>query len=182
MSDLKCKLIINHLNSSTNSSKLKVESKWENSLKLNTIINWTAVWSIIKYSLASNKAKQLQWKFLHNVIFTEVRLQFMGKSNGICNMCKSDNETLVHLFFQCPEIHRINTTLKSILEYCIQLQIPQQNVSISESDLFLGLWRNKTLFQVENAILFEFKWGIWKIRNDYKPFACASNTNMHVFT
>ena len=55
------------------------------------------MWGNIKMSYCSNKSKQFQWKFLHNAIFTEHRLNLMRMSNGLCNMCK-DEERLFFIY------------------------------------------------------------------------------------
>ena len=50
---------------------------------------------------ANGKAKQLQFKLLHNIVYTKERLQRMGLSlNGSCHFCK-EKETLLHLFVHC---------------------------------------------------------------------------------
>jgi hypothetical protein len=47
---------------------------------------------------ANRKAKQLQFKLLHNIVYTEDRLQHMGFSlTGSSHFCK-EKETLLHLF------------------------------------------------------------------------------------
>ena len=44
----------------------------------------------------SNKIKECQWKCIHNIIYTQNRLQKMNMSNGQCHLGQVDNnnETL----------------------------------------------------------------------------------------
>ena len=43
---------------------------------------------------------QFQWKCLHNIVYSEYRLQKMGKSNGHgqCHFCKNEIESLIYAF------------------------------------------------------------------------------------
>ena len=65
-------------------------------------VNWEQVWSKLKQVHVWNKIKQCQWKCIHNIIYTESRLQKMNMSNGKCHLCQvnNNNQTLQHLFFQ----------------------------------------------------------------------------------
>ena len=51
---------------------------------------------------------------MHNVIFTEHRLMLMKVSNGKCNICGKNKETIKHLFWEWK-------TVKSCLENVNQL-------------------------------------------------------------
>ena len=66
---LKSKGIISQL-SRTYNIHLKTELNWGRKLEVN-YIDWKNVWENVYSSNASVKAKQFQWKYIHNVIFTE---------------------------------------------------------------------------------------------------------------
>ena len=72
---------------------------------------------------------QFQWKCIHFIIYTESRLQKMGKSNGLCHFGNNNTETLQHLFFQCLKI-------KPIIEELITMIIAlcDQNYVLNEED------------------------------------------------
>jgi hypothetical protein len=57
---------------------------------------------------------QFQWKCLHNIVYSEYRLQKMGKSNGRCHFCKNEIESLMHLFYRCHKIKHVLDELKHI--------------------------------------------------------------------
>jgi hypothetical protein len=42
-------------------------------------IDWTQMWTKIKKIKVTNKVKEFQWKCLHNIIYTEHRIE-----NGKC--------------------------------------------------------------------------------------------------
>ena len=77
----------------------KCELKWET--YFNETFNWRKVWKLSLDLPCSNKEKQFHWKIIHNALFTESKMQLMGMSNGSCHFCKTDSETLHHLFYQC---------------------------------------------------------------------------------
>ena len=72
---------------------------------------------------------QFQWKCIHFIIYTESRLQKMGKSNGLCHFGNNNTETPQHLFFQCLKI-------KPIIEELITMIIAlcDQNYVLNEED------------------------------------------------
>ena len=75
-------------------------------------------------NLANRKSKQLQWKVLHRIIYTEERLQKMNKSpNGSCHFCK-DPENLMHLFVNCKLVDSVWTEIfQKINEFYEQNEI-----------------------------------------------------------
>ena len=72
---------------------------------------------------------QFQWKCINFIIYTESRLQKMGKSNGFCHFCKNNTETLQHLFFQCLKIKSIIEELNTII-----IALCDQNYVLNEED------------------------------------------------
>ena len=83
----------------SNIKQLNVEIKWQERLAPVSPFKWSVIWSNIHNSFSSTKAKNLQFKYLHNTIFTEDRLVYLNLSNGICKVCTQNRETLKHLFF-----------------------------------------------------------------------------------
>jgi hypothetical protein len=72
------------------------QNKWD--MHFDTELPWKCIWAVIYSNRANRKAKQLQFKLLYNIVYTEERLQRMGLSlNGSCHFCK-EKKTLLHLF------------------------------------------------------------------------------------
>ena len=56
----------------------------------------------MRINRATRKANQLSWKIIHNAIYTEAKLQKMGRSmNGLCHFCNTQVEILKYLFYDC---------------------------------------------------------------------------------
>jgi hypothetical protein len=68
-----------------------------------------------------NKTSEFQWKSIHNIIYTECRLNRMGLSQaqGCCHFCKHHLETQRHLFYNCKIIFPIFKLyfLKKIMQH-----------------------------------------------------------------
>lgn len=64
--------------------------------------DWMYIYSCV--FLVSNDT-YLQWfqtRIVHRILGTNVLLYRMNKSlTELCNLCKTDNETLLHLFWEC---------------------------------------------------------------------------------
>ena len=48
------------------------QNKWDT--HFDTELPWQSIWAIIYSNRANRKAKQLQFKLLHNIVYTEERL------------------------------------------------------------------------------------------------------------
>jgi hypothetical protein len=58
--------------------KPKCQNKWEEQYGGN--IDWTQIWTKLKKIKVTNKVKEFQWKCLHNINYTEHRLEKMNLS------------------------------------------------------------------------------------------------------
>ena len=129
--------------------------------KLEKELPWEHIWKNLKLSKCNNNVKQFQWKSIHNVLNTNVRLKKMKKGNGTCPVCQRDQEDQIHLFFLCRNIQtviaKMNEKIKEI----------KQNLTINVENIIFGF--DKSLTEVENrkfsSIIYIFKWEIWKNRN-----------------
>jgi hypothetical protein len=67
-------------------------------------IDWTQIWTKLKKIKVTNKIKEFQWKCLHNINFTEHRLNL---SKGKCHLCqiRDNDETMQHLFFKYASVN-----------------------------------------------------------------------------
>ena len=57
------------------------------------------IFSDFFHPIYNRKSVDFHWKTLHRTIFTESKLKSMKKSNGICKICNSYDETINHLLF-----------------------------------------------------------------------------------
>ena len=56
-----------------------MSTKWE--IYFGVELPWEEIWGRHFKNLANRKSKQLQWKVIHSIIYTEERLQKMNKSS-----------------------------------------------------------------------------------------------------
>ncbi len=110
------------------------EYKWEQHFQ--TPISWELVWMSLNNNFASRKAKQLQWKLLHNIIYTEDLLKKINMSNGTCHFC-NETESLLHLFVNCNFVNEVWTDIFTLINsVCTQTNI--DIVHSSENVKILG--------------------------------------------
>ena len=69
----------------------KYKLKWET--KFGDNLSWNNIWQNSLLLPVTNKEKQLHWKIIQNSIFTEYRLNLMGRSGGTCHFCKNATRT-----------------------------------------------------------------------------------------
>lgn len=169
---LKLKQIIEVFN--TKSAILKCEEKWNKLFGNQININWDIMWSIIYRSKASPQAKQLQYYINHQVIFTELKLQQIKSSDGICTLCKKENESLTHLFYNCHCAKQVWYKLMPLMDN-LAMNLMKREITHTESVALLGyqlLSKNAILL---NTLIFETKWYIWKNRCNVKYGKKPSN-------
>ena len=125
--------------------------KWENEFEE---CNWKQVWNLTNNPIISNKKKQLQWKFIHRAIYSVSRLASMGKSNGICMLCKAHEEDIHHLFVKCKMIERVWSQLELWLSKLFNVHI-----TVKDKEKCLGIWKEefKEINYIINLIIIEAK-------------------------
>ena len=87
------------------------EPKWETDLGLQTTFNWEKVYKIIMYTTI--KDSELIWfafRIIHRIIGTKVYLNKLKFSDKYC-FCLHGPESITHLFFHCPLLERIWSSL-----------------------------------------------------------------------
>ena len=131
----------------------------------NQNLDWKHIFNIANTSIQTSKVKEFHWKTIHRAVYTECRLKAMKRSNGICKICNSNEESTCHLLFECDEIKTYWQKLSDIL-------LTKFNV-IYLFDIQQILFCNnrtetKVLTDVINFITAESKWQIWKNRNNVK--------------
>ena len=177
--DLKIGTVLHHLIIS-NIKPLKSETKWQERLRMTNQSSWRKIWSRSYSNFSSVKAKQLQFKFLHNVLFTEDRLVHLGLSNGQCCICKNTQETITHLFYECfyakvfinmaqDMVNKIEDRSKNNT----QINLDLENWSLGVSKYLLS--------DLVNTVIFETKWHIWLYRNNCKHKAEIQNIDKYKF-
>ena len=115
---------------------------------------------------ATRKTNQSSWKIIHNTVYTEAKLQIMGRSmNDLCHFCNTQVETLKHLFYDCTVIQQNWVKIISALKnYMNSHEIKKKY--INEEHLFLWIYEdNSKESSVLNTIINMSKFSFWKSRN-----------------
>ena len=103
------------------------------------------------------KCTDFNWKLFHGHVFTEVRLQKMKFSDGICKMCNSQVENIVHLLISCTGLKDIWKMVENIL--CIK---------VTNFEIIAGCLYDNVEGDVQNMIISITRFVIWKRRNIMK--------------
>ena len=81
----------------------KGESHWKATYD---IVDFKNRWSCVYGGIKVNQDADLDFKILHNIVFTNDKLHKFGMIDSpLCTLCKSEIETINHLFIYCPRIH-----------------------------------------------------------------------------
>ena len=66
-------------------------------------LDWESIYVLPRICTLSTKLRNFQFKFLHRRIATNSFLFKMKLSEtNLCRFCQSEQETLLHLFWECP--------------------------------------------------------------------------------
>ena len=117
--------LIEKIGSSAHSSK----QKWEQILSAN--LNWEKIYSKPQFTTKDKKLKLLQYKISHRRVATNEFLDKIKiKNNANCTFCKSNIETIEHLFYQCQYSKNILNFIKNKINQNTQITFPEEMESI----------------------------------------------------
>ena len=108
--------------------------------------------------LCQRKSLDFNWRIFHGHINTEIRLEKMRLSDGICKLCNIEKENVDHLLVQCKKSasvwHKIQQLVNTIGE----------SDAISHFHKVVGYIHDGELFDVMNMMFSLCRWTIWKRR------------------
>ena len=144
----------------------KCVSVWNNILSLD--LSPTDILKQNFHILYHRKSFEFHMKTLHRALYTEKRLKHMLKSDGVCKLCKVENEDIMHLLVECTCIRKLWIKVHDVV-----WELTEGEVDIQDNPLLklLGV-KNENIGKLEkvlcNFIIFITKWVIWKHRNKVK--------------
>ena len=117
-----CKNIYNILNN------VNCENKYRNQWNqdLNIIIDektWRRVFYLCFNTILDNKLVWLQYKLLYRILGTNKLYQIGRSKDKVCRICKSDTETLVHLFVTCETVRQLWSDLNNWVGHSLNKQL-----------------------------------------------------------
>ena len=129
----------------------------------------------------SKKEKEFQWKIIHNAVYTEHKLLLMNMSeDGFCHFCKSNLETLAHLFFYCRRTNRVIYEIENKINRALE-DDSRPAIKIAPYHFIPGFNHENRIIRVfVNLIIMLAKFEIWKIRNKIK-IDNIQVTNCYIF-
>jgi len=101
----------------------RVRKKWVRDCKLQAVedLNWTFIYSLPRICTVSTKLRNFQFKFLHRRIATNSFLfKIQISDTALCYSCKTDKETLIHLYWECSVT---KTFLQGVKEFFISIHL-----------------------------------------------------------
>lgn len=127
--------------------KPKIESKWTQELNLPESFNWSNVYTNLYKNVKDPKLKWLNFRIIHRIYGTNVFLQKIKlKSSSLCTFCKTYEEDLCHLFFDCPYVRTIWSNIEEWISNKVKIT---HNVTVR--DAILGKYGKKE--QIINKIV-----------------------------
>ena len=93
----------------------KSQEKWVRDCKLQAVedLNWTFIYSLPRICAVSTKLRSFQFKFLHRRIATNSFLfKIRISDTALCYLCKTDEETLIHLYWECSVTKSFGQSVK----------------------------------------------------------------------
>ena len=135
--------------------------KWEDLLSCD-IVNWSKYFIILNKACKNSYLRNFQFKLLHRIIPTNSFLFKIKLTNtNLCTFCNSQEETLEHLFFDCPEVLQFWTAFTQ------QLRLYYADFVFDKEKVLLG-FKYETLFI--NLLFIIAKNYIYKCKlNEQKP-------------
>ena len=82
--------------------------------------DWTATWPMLRSKGLSSEQTTFMFKFLHQLLPTQDRLNRITNEPGICKLCRVSPEDLNHAFFSCPS----SKTVADLLLSWVQIAVP----------------------------------------------------------
>ncbi|CAC5408373.1 unnamed protein product [Mytilus coruscus] len=77
---------------------------------------FSKIWEHVNMYWKPSNLVELDFKVLHNCIFTNVKLQKIGLvDDNICKVCCSEKEDILHIFMNCDKLEDFHNYLSSLL-------------------------------------------------------------------
>ena len=75
--------------------------------------NWEDIYTLPFKLTVDTKLRNFQWKLTHNILMTNHKLNKIMPTkvvSPLCNFCKQENETIIHLFYECKLVETFWST------------------------------------------------------------------------
>ena len=125
-----------------------------------TSLNWKNIYLVARKVTTCTYLRCFQYKILTNTLYLNKKLFLFKKSKSpLCSFCRTEEETVPHLFYSCPKTQSLWLRLKNTLarDFSLPLLTPQ-----AASFCFLNI--DTDIHAISNHILLIFKLYIYQSR------------------
>ena len=127
----------------------------------NLVSNVKDVYELPLRVTVENKLRSFQYKLMHNIIQTNLSLYKMKiKESPHCEHCHCQNETLLHRFWECPEVKLF---WEDVIEWWNTNR--SENFNPTWSEILYGYRPENTSFHAFNHYLLIAKYHVYLARN-----------------
>lgn len=133
--------------------------------KLFPDLNVKTIWENLSVKYNGLDCENLDFKLRHNRIYTNVVIHQINKNvNRECDLCETEPETLMHIFFECKELEMFHGKLKKLIKDGMGKDVTGNEWKkiflfgecVNHKDKRVNLW---------NFILSHARYAIWVRRN-----------------
>ena len=136
----------------TTSNIINSQIKWENEFYGNNI-DWKKIYSL-PFQISDNPNIQwLQYRINHHILATNNYLQKINVTeNNLCDLCKTEPESIKHLFWNCPKTKQLISEVKLWLNMSLNI-----NLTFTEADMIFGIIDKSQHYEILNLIILTIK-------------------------
>ena len=120
-----------------NESKPTSQIYFEKLLNL-TNINWKDIYLLPRFVAVDTRIRIFQYKIINNVLYLNKMLfKFENAESPLCTFCKANDETPLHLFYECAQTQTLFSKLLSLLREKISVpRVTPQSAMLGITDKF----------------------------------------------
>ena len=138
------------------------QNKWNIKLNLSINFEWKKVYNLPYMITKDCNLRWFQYKLVHRILASNTYLYKFGlKEIDCCSFCKTNPETLEHLFYECDHVKYFWYELSNCLKtHCTHLR----EISLSVTDILFGKYWKIDYIDTLNFIILIAKYYINKCR------------------
>ena len=115
-----------------------------------TINTWGKIFSLSFKTTIETKLQAFQFKILHRISVNKYWLHNMGiATDSICDVCKTQTETICHKFWNCPSSNQFWNQLSAFWDTYMH-----ETIVIQQKDVIFGLYENPGKIALNYCILY----------------------------